>query len=262
MPGLGGGGSGGNASRKRKRDAESPDEKTARLKVASDKRAQKSPEEKEAILKKIRDKYHLDISVQEATHLLLAQLFPVRAELLVEQKRDIDNFLGAVNIASYTAADQAKAVTMQIQLTRPGKVEVMKETRNTNMRNKRSDFAAKFGLVPVCQCVFTNECPDPPGHTHLLESHAQHTMIGLASRDPESTCYQFYNASAAKQGGMSVLKVGPLCGGGFRVLAITTTVWAKDPSRTGKEAFKTSVWDSHTDDVFGIDAFAVRLNLL
>ena len=87
-------------------------------------------------------------------------------------------------------------------------------------------------------------------------------MIGLVSRDPESTCYQFYNASAAKQGGMSVLKVGPLCDGGFRVLAITTTVWAKDPSRIGKEAFKLSVWDSHTDDVFGIAAFAVRLNLL
>ena len=110
MPGLGGGGSGGNASRKRKRDAESQDEKTARRKVATDKHAQMSPEEREAKNKKIRDKYHLDISVQEATHLLLAHLFPVCAELLDEQKWDIDNFLGAVNTTSYIAADQSKAV--------------------------------------------------------------------------------------------------------------------------------------------------------
>jgi len=262
MPGLGGGGSGGNASKKRKRDAESPDEKTARLKVASDKRAQKSPEEKEAILKKIRDKYHLDISVQEATHLLLAQLFPVRAELLVEQKRDIDNFLGAVNTASYTAADQAKAVTMQVQFARPGMDEIEKETRNSFWRKKLAAFGADFGLIQLAQCTFTNWQPNAPGHTHQLETHAQRTMIDLASRDPDSTLYQFYNASAAKTGGMSVLRVGNLCDGAFRVLVITTTLWAKDPSRSGKESFNLRIWDSHTDDVFGEGAFAVRFILL
>jgi len=45
-------------------------------------------------------------------------------------------------------------------------------------------------------------------------------------------------------------------------LVITTTLWAKDPSRSGKESFKDCVFDSHTDDVFGIAAFAVRLIML
>jgi len=261
MPGRGGGGSGGrggNASRKRKLAAESQEEKTARRKVATDLWAQKSPEEREVVNNKKRECRRRTISVQEATHLLLGKLFPASSELLGEQKCVIKNFLGAVNSASYIAADQAKAVSMQIQLARPGQSEIAKETHNTNMRNKLSDFAEKFGLIQVCQCVFTNEYPDPPAHTHLLESHAQHTMIDLASRDPDSTLYQFYNASAGKQGGMSVLKVGALCDGAFRVLAITTTVWAKDPSRIGKEAFSICVFDSHTDDVFGDDAFAVR----
>ena len=256
MPGRGGGGSGGsggsggNASRKRKVQAESQDEKTARLK--------KSPEEREAINKKSRAKYCMALCVQGAIHWLLAHLFPVDAELLAEQKWDIDNFLDAVNTASYIAADQSKVMSMQIQFARPGEGEIMKETHNTNMRNKLSDFGADFGLFQVCQCIFTNVHPNPPGHTHLLESHAQSTMIDLASRDPESTLYQFYNASAAKPGGMSVLGTGRLCDGAYRVLAITATLWAKDPNRD----FKECAWDSHTDDVFGIDAFAVRLILL
>jgi len=269
MPGRGGGGSGGrggsggNASRKRKRETESQDEKTARRKVANDKQAQRTPEQREAINKRSRDKYRLVISVQEAIHLLLAHLFPVCAELMDEQKRDIDNFLGAVNTASYIAADQSKAMSMQIQFARPGEEEIMKETRGTTWRNKLSAFGADFGLIQVCQCTFTNLHPNSPGHTHQLETHAQRTMIDLASRDPQSTLYQFYNASAARHGGMSVLRAKHLCDGAYRVLVITATLWAKDPSRSDIGSFEDPfMLDSHTDDVFGIDAFAVRLILL
>ena len=187
MGGGSGGGSGGNASAKRKRKAESQDEKMARRKVANDKNARRSPAEREATNKKLRDKYRQDNSVQEAIHLLLAHLFPVSAELLDEQKCDIDNFLGAVNKASYIAADQSKALSMQIQFARPGMDEIMKETRGTKWRNKLSAFGAGLGLSQLCQCTFTNLHPNSPGHTHLLETHAQRTMIDLASRDPEST---------------------------------------------------------------------------
>ena len=221
MPGRGGGGSGGsggNASRKRKRETESQDEKTARRKVANDKQAQMSPEQREAINKRSRDKYRLVISVQEAIHLLLAHLFPVSAELLDEQKRVIGNFLGAVNTASYIAADQSKALSMQIQFARPGMDEIMKETRATKWRNKLSAFGADFGLIQVAQCTFTNLHPNAPGHTHLLETHAQHTMIGLTSRDPESTLYQFYNASAASP-------VACLCSGRDTCVTARTEFW-------------------------------------
>jgi len=226
------------------------------------KKAQKSPEEREAKNKKGRAKYCMALCVQGAIHWLLAHLFPVCAELLDEQKWDIDNFLDAVNTASYIAADQSKVMSMQIQFARPGEVEIMKETRGTKWCNKLSGFGADFGLIQVCQCTFTNLHPNSPGHTHLLETHAQRTMIDLTSRDPESTLYQFYNASAAKPGGMSVLNAGRLLDGAPRVLVITATLWAKDPRRSGKGSFEDCVFDSHTDDVFGIAAFAVRLVLL
>jgi len=152
---------------------------------------------------------------------------------------------------------------MQIQFARPGMDEIMKETRGTKWRNKLSAFGAGLGLSQLCQCTFTNLHPNSPGHTHLLETHAQRTMIGLASRDPQSTTYQFYNASAAKPDGMSVLRAGNLCDGAYRVLVITATLWAKDPRSSGKGSFEDPfVVDSHTDDVFGIAAFAVRLILL
>jgi len=198
------------------------------------------------------------LCVQAAIHWLLAHLFPVCAELLVEQKWDIDNFLGAVDTASYIAADQSKVMSIQIQFAKPGIGEIMKETCGSKWSNKLSDFGAEFGLLQVCQCTFTNLHPNSAGHTHLLESHAQRTMIDLTSRDPESTIYQFYNASAAKPGVMSVLKATHLLDGAPRVLVITATLWAKDPSRD----FEERTFDSHTDDVFGIAAFAVRLILL
>jgi len=78
-------------------------------------------------------------------------------------------------------------------------------------------------------------------------------MIGLASRDPQSTIYQFYNASADMPDGMSKLSVRHIINGSPRVVVITVTLWAKDPTRS----FEDSVFESLTDDVFGIAPIAV-----
>jgi len=55
-----------------------------------------------------------------------------------------------------------------------------------------------------------------------------------------------------------VLRATTILDGAPRVLVITVTLWAKDPSRD----FEQRAFESRTDDVFGIAAFAVRLILL
>ena len=148
MPGSRGGGYGGSATAKLKRSTESQEEKEARLKARRDKdkcknkcktesqeekearlkndmdrarewRAALSQEDKAARNKTRRDKHKWALTVQAATHLLFALLFPQCEALLVQQKWEIDKFLDAVQAASHLAADQGKVMAIQIQFVQP-----------------------------------------------------------------------------------------------------------------------------------------------
>jgi len=77
---------------KRRADTESQDKKEARIKARAETRAAWSPEEIAALNKKRRDRRNRVLSVQAATHLLFALLFPQCAALLVDRSWRLINF--------------------------------------------------------------------------------------------------------------------------------------------------------------------------
>ena len=113
------------------------------------------------------------MTVQSATHLLLAKLFPQDETLLVERKLELEKFLVAVKRASVVAADQNKVLTIQIQFVQPGRRTIRAETDGTVWRDKLSDFAQECGLIRGSQIRFTHLHSVSSGHAHLLESHAK-----------------------------------------------------------------------------------------
>jgi len=123
-----------------------------------------------------RDRYGGALSVQSATHLLIAQLYPQDNSILDEQKLEIGYFLDAVQVASQELASQHKVVTAQIQFVRPGIAEVLAETDNTEWRAKLSRWSLECGVTRGSQIRFTNLHSVSSEHAHILE-HVPNMLI-------------------------------------------------------------------------------------
>jgi len=260
MGGSGGrGGSGGNAARKRKLASESEEEKKARRKVESGKAAAHADKPARMIArnKGKREKLKNVNSAQRNTHILLAVLFKTLAfaAMLAEQKMEVDTFLIAVHHASTIAADQGKVMAVQIQFARPGCQAIETECRGRTWPGTLSAFGQECGLREVCHVTFTNTRSFSAAHAHELETHAQHKMINLTSRERHGTINQFYCAGAVSSKGLSRLSIKHLLDGIPRVLVITITMWARNMAELPVPRVK----KPRTDAVFGIHPTTVSL---
>jgi len=162
---------------------------------------------------------------------------------------ELSGFLDAVQAASIMAADQGKILPVQIQYTRTGIKEILRETDNTKFRKKHQDFADEGGLIQLFQIRLTNVDPVSAQDAHKLESYAQRYLINLASYDCGSTLHQNYNASAVN--GMSVLSAGDILGTGDRSTVMTLTIFKAKPGAKAQPS------QARNDSVFGPQRFKV-----
>jgi len=207
--------------------------------------------------KRSREKRENNASAQKITHMLLAVLFKTiaLAAMLAEHQTEIDTFLIAVHHASTIAADQGKVMAVQVQFAPSGSQAIENECRRRAWPGILSAFGQECGLREVCHVTFTNRHSFSAAHTHQLETHAQKTMINLASRERHGTINQFYCAGAVSAKGWSKLSMRHLVDGIPRVLVITITMWTRDMAELPAPRVK----KPRTDAVFGILPTTVSL---
>jgi len=218
-------------------------------------RKAQTPEWHDAKNLKRREQYSGAMSVQGATHALIAKLCPRDDAMLDQAKVEIEKFVDAVIVASRTLAKQGKVATAQVQFAQPGKIEVIKETANTRWRATLADWSQECGLTQGPQIRFINVQSIPSDQAHQLETHAQRYMINKTSYEPDGKIGLFFSAAAVSPMGMSVLSIGDLCSGVPHVLVVTLTVWFKNLNFIGTPQPSAA----RTDNVFGPNAYAVSL---
>ena len=213
-------------------------------------RAARSPEEHEAELTARREQRGGALSVQSATHLLVAKLYPLDDSILGQQN---EKFLDDVQVASQELASQNKVRTAQIQFVQPGIAEVLNETDNTVWRAQLSAWSQECGVTRRSQIRFTHVHSVSANHAHVLETHAQKYMINLTSYDLDGKIGLFFSAAAVSPKGMSVLTVGNMVSVVPHVLVVILTVWFKNLNLKGIPAPSAG----RTDKVFGPNPYAV-----
>jgi len=171
---------------------------------------------------------------------------------MADMKCELSLFFDALVKASAVLAQQRKIVAVQIQYTKTGLEEIMIETGSRKWRNRvELDVARECALVQLYQIRLTNLHAVSVSDAHLLETHAQRSLMLLTSYDRFSVINQLYNASALPVDGMSRLDVSDILAVGDRATVVTITILKGNPGVAAQPS------PARNDFVFGPNRFKV-----